>query len=762
MENFKSLHIILYLLLIFLINQSIGARNINDSYRESLDMHVGRTVFVAGESIFFKVYGTSNSGEVLSQAYYVELVDHQNRHVSGQILHPEDKVASSALRIPDTLATGHYRLVSYTSYMRNFPDSYFASHPIFVYNKYDTEESKTKVSPVFHTPDFYLEHGQLIAGVSNKVTLHFPAWFQTSRRAGLYTDTGGSPVLEFEVSNQGLASFSFVPSAGIGYEIRIQGEASVRFRLPETQSGRAVMHVSYISDSSALIRFERRKRDGELSLQLYRGIEMDQVLAEKKILPGHDSISIPFKDSASVRYTFLLIDAGGNRIDKKLILRTDPNLPVNQYTTNEQVFIPQDKLHSGHQVESASLAVYKLSPDQLHTITENIGEKKMQGYMSEVAPKTFLFLEKWMPAGNLYPHDPLAGFRYPVEDIGIIYTGRVWEADTYTPSPGISVVLAMQDTLPTLMASVTDSSGRFVFLRNDFGSRGAYIDMYKNGVRQNGNLKFQLVSKFHYLNINTKSTGTPPVLNSEESSYLENEADRVVIQRAFGHLTTIEVMQDTVRVSDRAPFYGKPGNVVYPEIFFELPNFEEIAREILPRVRYNKNKKGCTITVVHIENGTRSGNPLLLHDGVPVRDVCEVYPLNSDDIQRVEIQSGLRVSGNLLYEGLVALYATPEYRMKEKDDNKRPLYPIVGYHKPRGSASMIQIAGEEHTDYEPDFRNQLYWNASYNWNLDTLRFLTSDETGAYVVDFKGYTMSGEMIHTRWIINVENNQEAWVQ
>ena len=195
-------------------------------------------------------------------------------------------------------------------------------------------------------------------------------------------------------------------------------------------------------------------------------------------------------------------------------------------------------------------------------------------------------------------------------------------------------------------------------------------------------------------------------------------------------------------------FYGDPLIVVYPGDFFFLPNFGEIIREIIPRVRFKNNNSQCELIVTDIENGIKSNTPLVLLDGIPVNNICDLQMLNSDHIQRIEVQSGLRVVGNFLYNGMVAIYTTIDYKLKNKKSNLENTFQVPGYtYSPDFSLLYGEYISKGET--HPDFKNQLYWNpnvALRNNEKAEIEFLTSDELGEYVIDITGYTENGVQIN----------------
>jgi hypothetical protein len=348
---------------------------------------------------------------------------------------------------------------------------------------------------------------------------------------------------------------------------------------------------------------------------------------------------------------------------------------------------------------------------------------------------------------------------YLAEDLGILYSGTVQNPVNNVPIRDIDVVLALKDTLGVILAARTDESGRFGILVDEWGNKQAYISLYMNGMSVSGNKRIYLDEKFYYRALNQgRQFCLDQITDTTYMNKAEDEAQRVLIQKAFGNTWEVDDTSFTSLQKKEQFLYGEPHLIVYPDEFFYLPNFEEIAREILPRVRYRHNNRGCILMVVHPDDNTRSENPIALVDGNLIANHCDLYSLDSDDIQRIEVLSGLRARGNLLYNGMVAIYTTPEFKKDNKIKNGRITYPVPGYMNNSRilKTESLEIMGS--AQGKPDFKNQLYWNPNLVPAGDKaiIEFSTSDEEGDYVIDLLGYTKEGMPIHMQKKIRVRTN------
>jgi hypothetical protein len=196
---------------------------------------------------------------------------------------------------------------------------------------------------------------------------------------------------------------------------------------------------------------------------------------------------------------------------------------------------------------------------------------------------------------------------------------------------------------------------------------------------------------------------------------------------------------------------------VITDDFFTMPNFEEIAREILPRVQYKKSKDGCNLTVATSAPESKSYYPLVLLNGVPVENKCDLYELNSEMISKIYIQHESRIVGNLFYDGLVSIITVPTIKSKYLKANSENLIEIPCFNICPEYDLMNANKTINSESNQPDFRNMLYWNSVHLKNKQSLpiQFITSDEEGDYIVDISGFLQDGTPISYQETFTVQS-------
>ena len=137
----------LALQLIMLFCCTISAKT---SCREIAYLHTDRTNYIAGESIYYKLYvldaDTRKCSEI-SKVGYVLLRAANSRSFLKIRVKIDSGMASGSILLPDTLTSGVYQLVAFTSAMRNFNEQGFYYQEIVIANRFDKELKFKFVNP---------------------------------------------------------------------------------------------------------------------------------------------------------------------------------------------------------------------------------------------------------------------------------------------------------------------------------------------------------------------------------------------------------------------------------------------------------------------------------------------------------------------------------------------------------------------------------------------------------------------------------------
>ncbi len=152
MKRLILIVIILFFNNINVINGQSVIKNSNDLKvynsipQEGIFIHFNSTLLFTGENLFYSVYclnSKNNHLSFVSKIAYVELIDEKGTAVFSHKIKLDNGIGQGDFLIPVSVATGNYKLISYTRWMQNGEVNNFFSSDIAIINPY---ESTTNLS----------------------------------------------------------------------------------------------------------------------------------------------------------------------------------------------------------------------------------------------------------------------------------------------------------------------------------------------------------------------------------------------------------------------------------------------------------------------------------------------------------------------------------------------------------------------------------------------------------------------------------------
>jgi hypothetical protein len=138
----KYLSISLALFIISIRINAITAINVSNSERAFL--HTDREIYIAGETVFFKLYiinETTHKLSDISRIAYLILRNRTSTPIARIRLKLDHGTTFGSIFLSDTLSSGPYQLSVFTNWMRNSGEESFFTKEIFIANRFDTDLS---------------------------------------------------------------------------------------------------------------------------------------------------------------------------------------------------------------------------------------------------------------------------------------------------------------------------------------------------------------------------------------------------------------------------------------------------------------------------------------------------------------------------------------------------------------------------------------------------------------------------------------------
>jgi hypothetical protein len=157
------------LLFLLCVNKVFGQLNNNSGCNERAYLQTDKDIYIASENLLFKCYlfnAKSSKHEIRSKYAYFVIRNEQNNLISRIQIQLENGLSSGSIYLSDTLSTGHYQLVVYTNYMRNFGETSFFTKEILIVNRFDKDlKIQTEANKNLSIPDTKSLSGRDVKGM---------------------------------------------------------------------------------------------------------------------------------------------------------------------------------------------------------------------------------------------------------------------------------------------------------------------------------------------------------------------------------------------------------------------------------------------------------------------------------------------------------------------------------------------------------------------------------------------------------------------
>ncbi len=344
-------------------------------------------------------------------------------------------------------------------------------------------------------------------------------------------------------------------------------------------------------------------------------------------------------ESSEINQKFLNVY---NRFDETIRLIQKPDeTTLNQYVSENEVSIKTDKetYKRGENVQVS----YSVPQSEL----ENYSQIIATAGLADPASESFFSSSLKIKTINAQ-ESPIS----LVEKNGILISGKVFKNESGQPVTNAIVLLSIPDSIPFFDYCVSDEKGMFYFyLRNAVGTADLILQAV---TKDNMDCRIELAD--NYIQVGNTGT-TEKILSRQEEIFAEGVLQASYYNKLFRGYNIVSDDYFDKPLQFKYTFYGEPTKSFDPNEFIDLPNFQEVSREILRGVQYRERKDETTIRL--LDNGASSifrKEPLRLLDGIPVFDNNVFKPMGTAEIRKVDVVLYERYYGDLSFNGILSVY----------------------------------------------------------------------------------------------------------
>ncbi len=726
------------------------------SPREKLFLHLSKTTYLTGETIWFKVYHYNekdHSPFAFSKVVYIDLINKESEIVSKQKIRIDKKGGDGWIYLPTDMNSGQYEIRAYTLWMRNFDESFFFSQTISIINPFKRLNLQEEEKNPVHI-EFFPEGGHLVEGRANVAFKAMDKHGNGIDFTGFLVNEENDTLVKFQPNAFGMGSFHVTLTAGQ----QIRAFTSVNGQISEqafpkieregyglvatTQNGivRTWVRSSSASKKVYLAVISRDKflfiKSGTISTNgptwEFPELELNEGINQLTVF---DENGIPVCERLMFRYP-----------EEKLTLHID--MEESSMANRESVRINLKSLVDEKAIV-ADLSISVFKSDQSDAIQDFESfmwlTSELKGhvqspsyYFRSRSDKTradvdyLLLTQGW----RIYDYTGIKPeHTYLPEFIDQTIQGVIVNTETNEPVVGENVYFSFPNTYAQMFVTKSSERGEILFETKElYGISDAYLRTKSMDSTQ---VDIQLEDPFHDAGMPVLPVFDP---NPNDSQQIIDESGNMQIGNIFAQRT------ENFHVADTSSFYQQPSSVYYLDDYTRFPVMEEVMREYIYGVFVRKEEGKFVFKVIDVSrNELMEESPLVLLDGVPVFDLEAIMSMDPLHIKRIELIQSRYYYGQINLSGIVAFYSyktdLPQFPLSERAIK----HNYQGYQKSRNFYSPEYATDSAQMSRYPDFRNQLFWEPAVSTDENgsaSVHFFTSDAEGKYTIQVQGLGQNG--------------------
>jgi hypothetical protein len=737
---------------------------------EKLFVHTDRNFYLTGETIFSKIYsvdGLFNKPLDVNQVAYVEILDAENQPVIQTKIKLDDGLGNGATDIPLNIKTGNYKLVAYTSWMRNFDQQYFFEKDISIFNALVESEQKaasgTSESKV--QAQFFPEGGNLVDGLKSKIA------FQVTDATGAGIAFNGAIINQ---NNDTLARFT--PHIfGIGNFLLTASKGNKYTAVIRTANGTTVHDLPPVFDQGFVMSLEGQgsatlkisvatNKSGQAEKPVYLFIHTRGGLltALKQVVSssGEASFNLESNQLGDGISHLTIFDKSLKPVCERLYFKQPENILNVTAGTNKSVYQKRENVNLGVQTlnevsapvpASLSLSVYKvdeLQPTEEVNIVNYLlmssdlgGKIESPGYYLNssdkaaiVAVDNLMLTHGW----RRFRWEDVERSSYPVihfnPDVeGVTVRAKVTDSLGNALS-GANAFMSVVSKQLQFYPGMTNTRGIVQFYTSDFfGKNEIVVQPFGKSMR------YQVTLLSPFADSHKRSASIALNVPATATDLLTSYSIHAQVQRAFQ--AEIKLPRAVV---DSMSFFGTPDKVYRLSDYTRFPTMGEVLKEYVPEVIVRrKNKKAQLFILDKTRQVFFENEPLILIDGVPIFDTDLIVSLSATQIKKIELLNEKFFYGPFILNGIISFKTVDGDLGGFKLPREAFVFDYEGlqlnkeFYHPQYNTSK--------SDRTPDFRNVLLWQPTVKTNTNgksEITFPTSDVKGKFIGVLQGISPNG--------------------
>ncbi len=731
---------------------------------EKVFLHIDRTSYVTGETMWFKMYcvdGSLHRPLSLSKVGYIEVLDKNGKAVLQTKIALDHGTGSGSLFIPATLSSDNHVVRAYTSWMKNFPQEYFFHQPISIINPFRKSESVAGISSGEEIDAQFLpEGGNLVADQSSRIA--FRVTGKDGRGLnfkGAVINSTNDTIQHFSPERFGIGTFELKPEPNQTYRIAIRanGRSHVSL-LPKVQAEGYAMRVNKVNDAFD-VNVSTKMVTSKPVTYLFVHSRNQVVFAEMKfVMNGNSSFSVPMNRLSDGISHLTVFDSELHPVCERLVYKKPIDLLQLHASADAQDYSHRRKVKlsiTADQNQNANLSIsifrrdslaifdHQRISDYLMLTSDLHGQIESPAfYLNEGTDQDFdnlMLTHGWRKFSWDQVLDRNHDVSFLPEVQGPILTGNLFD-ETGKPAPGIKTYVSTPSKIVRLYTCISGSHGELMYNLKDV--KGDSKLVLQTNFSKDSLYEFRMNNPFS----KDHMTWHLPVfsLNINQQQTIRSRSVAMQVQDVFHWEENFKIAEPP---ADSTPFYGKPDESYRLDEFTRFPVMEEVMREYVPGVWVRKRQGEFYFMVLdNINKSIFKEDPLILVDGVPVFNADRIMHFSPLKIKKLEVVDRLFFEGRLTFPGIVSYSTYTGDLSGFKIHPKSVLLEYQGLQLKRNFYSPVYETERQRSNRMPDQRTLLQWwpDVKVTSGKAELEFFTSDLSGTFEINVQGMNSTGRM------------------
>jgi hypothetical protein len=739
--------------------------------QEKLFVHTDKTFYLAGETIWFKVYAVDASFHRplgTSSISYIEILNRDLKPVLQSNVSMMNGSGNGSLTLPGSIITGNYIFRAYTSWMKNFSPDFYYEQTLHVVNTLK-QPVIVSISKPPVSIQFFPEGGNEVAGFLTKIA--FKALNDDGRGldcTGIIINQNNDTITRFQSLHNGMGNFQLKPEKNSSYFALVRvNDSLIKLKLPDAEDHGFIMNISEEETGKLTVGVRATPEFNNTNVYLFTQTNQRiKNIQTKVITNGETSFQLDKKDLGDGISGITLFNNLRQPVCERLVFKRPLENLFIQAKTDQAVYDSRKPV----QIElstsdnnnlavtgNCSLSVFMIDSLQ-HIPEQNIVSylflssdlkgriESPEYYFTNIDKKTdealdnLLLTQGW----RRFKWNDIFEFKKPFFEFlpeveGPVVNGRIVNKSTGTPVASSGAYLSIPGNDFAFSSATSDAQGIVHF---------GFKDIYKNNAivvqpaqQKDSNYRVDISNPFS----DKFSSGyiRSLVLSGDQANALLNRSIGNQVENTYG---TDKKHQFVVMNADTTSFYGKPDKLYNLDDYTRFQTMEEVLREYVEDVRIRKEGNKFIFKVRNRLFGTYfEEDPLILLDGIPVTDASKIVALDPLKVQKIEVVMHNYYIGSSRFEGIVNVKSYSGELGSTQIDPNSLVVEYEGLQQQREFYSPTYTSRDEQDSHLPDFRNVLYWDPEIRTGPNGkthVSFYTSDLKGKFAVIIQGISAEG--------------------